>query len=428
MKKYLMIPFTIMVLLLSACNRGVVDTQDVQPAGPSYSVQIELECVENLLFSKYDIDVYVDDNNVGKLDHGATRTYPLELEEGSHTLRVTKENSKSVDGTIDFEVSDNITLKYKLACTSDQVKIEAIEDNEVIEDHASTENSDIDANNSEISVRTVSGFDQSTNQTIGFGGMTFSFPSYFDELYHEDSSDTRMHYYPSEENTHCSLIFTAIDTSLSQEDFNSKKAEIASNILNNEENAKDIKSEAVTIAGLSGWRMSYSCPIPTDPSTTYVVNLCFVFNPENQKIIQILNVFDSDDTTNYDYVGDYNKIIQAATISTEPSELNPQDPTPPVDNELNNQPSQEETDKKDELREHEAKRAFEYYGEYMYPYGFECHWFTKLYENTQLDDGSWKFKVGVTITNQYGASREAVAEALINNTTQRVEDFDVYVE
>ena len=39
--------------------------------------------------------------------------------------------------------------------------------------------------------------------------------------------------------------------------------------------------------------------------------------------------------------------------------------------------------------------------------------------------GSWFLKVNVTITNQYGATREAIAEAYINNTTQRVEDFMV---
>ena len=55
-------------------------------------------------------------------------------------------------------------------------------------------------------------------------------------------------------------------------------------------------------------------------------------------------------------------------------------------------------------------------GEALYPYGFACHWFKALEEHTQHEDGSWSFKVGVTITNQYGASREAVASAYINNT------------
>ena len=83
---------------------------------------------------------------------------------------------------------------------------------------------------------------------------------------------------------------------------------------------------------------------------------------------------------------------------------------------------------KNSLRESQAKRALEYMGEAYYPYGFECHWWTKCYEHTQSDDGSWYFKVGVTITNEYGASYEAIAEAYVNNTKQCVENFKVYRE
>jgi len=79
-----------------------------------------------------------------------------------------------------------------------------------------------------------------------------------------------------------------------------------------------------------------------------------------------------------------------------------------------------------ELREDVAKKAFETYGEYMYPYGFKCHWLTGTEEHEQSYDGSWYFKVSVTITNQYDASREATAEGFVNNTTESVEDFNVY--
>jgi len=79
-----------------------------------------------------------------------------------------------------------------------------------------------------------------------------------------------------------------------------------------------------------------------------------------------------------------------------------------------------------ELREDVAKRAFEYVGDAMFPYGIEYHWYTKLERHQQSYDGSWHFIVGVTITNQYGASREATAEAVVNNTTEAVEGFSVY--
>jgi Putative peptidoglycan-binding domain-containing protein len=77
------------------------------------------------------------------------------------------------------------------------------------------------------------------------------------------------------------------------------------------------------------------------------------------------------------------------------------------------------------LREDQARRAFQYLGDALFPYGFRCHWILGLRENKQSTDGSWYFKVDVTITNQYGADRKAIAEAYINNTTQAVENFTV---
>jgi hypothetical protein len=76
-----------------------------------------------------------------------------------------------------------------------------------------------------------------------------------------------------------------------------------------------------------------------------------------------------------------------------------------------------------ELEEYIAKRAFENYGDYLYPYGFEVHWFTGLEIHEQSYDGSWYFRVSVTITNQFGASKKTVAEAYVNNTTETVENF-----
>jgi hypothetical protein len=83
-------------------------------------------------------------------------------------------------------------------------------------------------------------------------------------------------------------------------------------------------------------------------------------------------------------------------------------------------------DHSDELKEYQAREALEYYGEALYPYGFECHWWTETYAHEQSYDGSWFLKVGVTITNKYGTTRDTTVEAYINNVTKSVEDFYVY--
>lgn len=142
MKKIFSVVFlTLTVLVLTACNGGKSDSQDNSETdnAPKYSIQLELNCVRNLLFSKYDLDVFVDGNKIGKLDHGATRTFSLELVEGTHTLVAAKEGSRAIDGTIDFAVSEDSKFMYKLSCTSQQVEIE-----EIIEPEATTEESTVE--------------------------------------------------------------------------------------------------------------------------------------------------------------------------------------------------------------------------------------------------------------------------------------------
>jgi hypothetical protein len=83
--------------------------------------------------------------------------------------------------------------------------------------------------------------------------------------------------------------------------------------------------------------------------------------------------------------------------------------------------SQAELDARDhsgDLEKNAAERAFEEYGEKMYPYGFECHWIVDLINAEQSSDGSWFFKVGVTIKNEYGTNRKATAEGKVSGTTE----------
>lgn len=74
------------------------------------------------------------------------------------------------------------------------------------------------------------------------------------------------------------------------------------------------------------------------------------------------------------------------------------------------------TSSRSTIDEDNAMTAFEREGKREYPYGFKCHWITNWITREQLSDGSWSYKVGVTVTNEYGASRDTTAEATIGGT------------
>ncbi len=109
---------------ISACgNSDNADKKDGVSEKPKYKVEIEMKCEENLFFSKYDVNVLVNEEKIKTLEHGKSDTYSLELEEGKNILRVESEEDSSVSGEIEFDVSEDMKLKCELSCESDQIEI-----------------------------------------------------------------------------------------------------------------------------------------------------------------------------------------------------------------------------------------------------------------------------------------------------------------
>lgn len=112
---------TVVAIVLGA-NGPKKTSEPVQDA-PSYPVHLSVDCSENLLFSRYDLAIYVDSEKVGTLDHGAEDSWDFTLDKGQHTLRVQKADDSSVDGRKTFKVDQ----KEKVSCTvyakHDQIEI-----------------------------------------------------------------------------------------------------------------------------------------------------------------------------------------------------------------------------------------------------------------------------------------------------------------
>ena len=127
-KKFIVVIFAMIVIGLTACQSEQSETnQEEKMQVEKFAVQVEIACEENLLFSRYDVNIFIDGELLGTLEHGATDTYTAELVEGEHTLKAEKEDESVVDGTVEFEVSENTELSYQLSLSRDQIEIEKIE-------------------------------------------------------------------------------------------------------------------------------------------------------------------------------------------------------------------------------------------------------------------------------------------------------------
>lgn len=189
--------------LVSGCSDGSEsDSTEVSGSQNGIPVAIEVECDENLIFSRYDVDIYVDESLLGTLDHGATATYDVTLSEGNHTLRVASQENSSVDGSKVFTVSEEESIKYIISCKNDQVEInEASSDaTSVDSDEASTVNEEpvqepamaLTSETSSDLARLLSSSDTNAAWfSQQYAGQDIRFDGYVADLAHNENYNTR---------------------------------------------------------------------------------------------------------------------------------------------------------------------------------------------------------------------------------------------
>ena len=96
------------VALVAAALAGA-PREEAAPVPPpeEHEYRIEVSGKENLLFSRYDVDVSLGDVSLGTLSHGGFSGYELSLFEGSYPLQASKIDDEQVSGSITFELDDS---------------------------------------------------------------------------------------------------------------------------------------------------------------------------------------------------------------------------------------------------------------------------------------------------------------------------------
>lgn len=126
-----------------------------------YPVHIKIECRENLFFSKYDLDVSLDGYKVGRLKHGDTRNFLLNLPAGSYSLQLTSVDDSEVLGKMTLKIPNETNFVCKAWCWSGKVSMVLSFDKAVPEGEKTSEkNESADVLDDEKSgVETGSGYD-----------------------------------------------------------------------------------------------------------------------------------------------------------------------------------------------------------------------------------------------------------------------------
>ena len=87
--------------------------------------EIYISYKENIAINKYDIEVYLDDNKLGLVSQGDSKTFTVNLIEGNHTLKLVECGDTSNSDSIKFSVkSENYRFSFSCKAKWGGIKVE----------------------------------------------------------------------------------------------------------------------------------------------------------------------------------------------------------------------------------------------------------------------------------------------------------------
>ncbi len=107
-------------LLLTVAILGICT---VAYASTAYCVRINIRFSGNLIFSKYDVDFYLNDLKMENLPHGKNYTGRFYAERGFITLHFYEHGSKTVHGSLNVEIKGDTIISLSISCHEGRIDV-----------------------------------------------------------------------------------------------------------------------------------------------------------------------------------------------------------------------------------------------------------------------------------------------------------------
>ena len=342
-----------------------------------YTVKLDIDFMSNLLFSKYDVNILIDGYVQETLEHGVDKTFELRLKEGNYRFSFEKATNSAVKGEVTLDVNSDIDAAYRINCKSDLVNVE----NLYIDRKTTLQKDDIKvmASKSEFYAKNY----ESVIKTLKEWGFT--------DIQEVPQYDIILGW--TDEGAVENVTIDGVNTYKRGDIFkNHSKVIVYYHLLADDDPAK-IKPPYTTDSAKGKYYLDVGQAFEDAGFTN--ISYYTRIDSSADKTNKVANIF-VDGRSSFDltdgFYPDAEVEIYFYTLSSSSSKSDTS------------------------LSSSYARIAFENYGEQQFPYGFKCHWFVGLIHEEQLDDGSWYFKVEVTIENAYGNKIDTVAEGIVSGT------------
>ncbi len=91
-----------------------------------YKTYIIIDFDKNLIFNKYGVDITLNGENIGSLEHGEDGRFEVMLSSGKYEMVFTSAKESDVTGSTTFVVDSQTNVNCKISCWNDNVKIESL--------------------------------------------------------------------------------------------------------------------------------------------------------------------------------------------------------------------------------------------------------------------------------------------------------------
>lgn len=89
-------------------------------------LKLHVEFIPNLLFSKYNVKLLMNGNEVGRLNHGENKDFEIDTDPGEYTLTFESAESSSVKGETGFTLDCDVDTSLRISCSSDRISVETL--------------------------------------------------------------------------------------------------------------------------------------------------------------------------------------------------------------------------------------------------------------------------------------------------------------
>ena len=91
------------------------------------NLYLDVSFTSNLLWNKYDVNLFIDGEEIDTLPHGEDYSVFLEnLEDGEHQLLFAKSDNNDINGLLQFSMNGDTTVQCEISCDKKEINISDI--------------------------------------------------------------------------------------------------------------------------------------------------------------------------------------------------------------------------------------------------------------------------------------------------------------